>query len=116
MKKHDIPDEDRLHHIKDAISFICTQTTRITEDEFYRADVLKRAVVRELEVIGEAANGISDKLKLSYPEVPWRQMIATRHRIIHEYFHVNYVTVWGIIQNDLPTLNKQVEKILEERL
>jgi uncharacterized protein with HEPN domain len=116
MKKHEVLDKDRLHHIKEAIEFIQIQTAAISEDDFYKAEVLKRAVVRELEVIGEAGNGISDELKHTYPDIPWRQIIATRHRIIHEYFHVNYVTVWAIIQNDLPALKKQIEKILEERL
>jgi uncharacterized protein with HEPN domain len=115
MKKHKISDEDRLYHIRDAITFIRTQTAGIADDEFYRAEVLKRAVVREMEVIGEAANGLSDEIKQLYPEVLWRQIIATRHRIIHEYFHVNYVTVWSIIQNDLPALEKQVEKIIRGR-
>jgi uncharacterized protein with HEPN domain len=115
MKKHEISNEDRLHHIHDAIKFIRLQTAEISEEEFYRAEVLKRAVVRELEVIGEAANGISDDVKLQFPDVPWRQIIATRHRIIHEYFHVSYITVWAIMQNDLPRLDKQIEKIIRER-
>lgn len=114
MKKHEISDIDRLFHIKDAINFILSQTEKVTEDEFYNAEVLKRAVVRDLEVIGEAANSISEKLKLLYPEVQWRQIVATRHRIIHEYFHVNYVTVWAIIKNDLPQLEEQIIKMLSE--
>lgn len=115
MKKNEISDLDRLYHIRDAVNFILSQTTDLTEDEFYRNEVLKRAVVRDLEVIGEAANYISDEMKQQYREIEWRQIIATRHRIIHEYFHVSYVVVWEIIKNDLPILGEQVTKILSER-
>ncbi|MDB5207968.1 MAG: hypothetical protein JWR72_3043 [Flavisolibacter sp.] len=114
MRKHEISDLDRLYHIKEAIQFILSETEGITDDDFYRAEVLKRAVVRDLEVIGEASNSISDELKQRYPEVQWRQIIATRHRIIHEYFHVSYVAVWEIIKNDLPILEEQVNKMLSE--
>jgi uncharacterized protein with HEPN domain len=54
MRKHEISDLDRLYHIKEAIQFILSETEGITDDDFYRAEVLKRAVVRDLEVIGEA--------------------------------------------------------------
>lgn len=93
MRGHSIPDADRLRQIKDAIGFIQTQCAGLSDNGFYADEVLKRAVVRELEIIGEAANLISPQLKQSYPAVPWRQIVNTRHKIIHEYFHVNYVTV-----------------------
>jgi len=56
MRKHEISDRDRLYHIKEAIEFILSQTDGLTEDDFYRDEVLKRAFVQDLEVIGEAAN------------------------------------------------------------
>jgi uncharacterized protein with HEPN domain len=76
MRKHEISDKDRIYHIKKAIEFILFQTAGISEDEFYRNELLKRAVVRELEVIGEAANYISDELKQRYSEIQWRQIIT----------------------------------------
>lgn len=114
MKSHDISDADRLHHIKVAIDFIISHTEGLSEDDFYRNEILKRAVVRDLEVIGEAANSISEKTKENHPEIQWRQIIATRNKIIHEYFHVSYMLVWEIIKTDLPLLEIQVDKILTE--
>ncbi len=64
--------------------------------------------------MGEAANYISDELKQCYSEVQWRQIITTRNRIIHDYLHVSYLIVWGIIKNDLPLLQEQINKILSE--
>jgi uncharacterized protein with HEPN domain len=113
MRRHKLSDEDRLYHIRDAIQFILSATAEHDEERFYRDEILKRAVVRDLEVIGEAANSISEALKEKYPQVPWRQIIATRHRIIHEYFHVSYVMVWAIVQTDLPNLQGQINKILK---
>ena len=111
-----VADKDRLLHIKESIDFILSQTETITEDDFYRNELLKKATVRDLEIIGEAANYISEELKNKTPEIPWRQIIGTRHRIIHEYFHVSYVMVWEIVKNDLPILSQQINKILEEQL
>jgi uncharacterized protein with HEPN domain len=114
MRGHKIQDKDRLYHIQQAVEFILSQIVALDEHSFYGNEVLKRAVVRDLEVIGEAANGLSTALKEKYSDVPWQQIIATRHRIIHEYFHVNYVTVWGIVQDNLPELSIQIDKILKE--
>lgn len=114
MRKHEISDRDRLYHIKEAIEFIIFHKNGISEGEFYINELLKRAVVRELEVIGEAANNISDELKQRYPEIQWKQIISTRHRIIHDYLHVSYPVVWEIIKNDLLLLQEQVNKILSD--
>jgi uncharacterized protein with HEPN domain len=114
MKRLEISDADRLDHIKVALNFIISHTKGLSEDDFYRNEILKRAVVRDLEVIGEAANSISEKTKEKYPEIQWRQIVTTRNKIIHEYFHVSYVMVWEIIKTDLPLLEIQVDKILSE--
>ena len=113
MRKPDISDGDRLLYIQDALQFILLHTN-IAETDFYKDEVLKRAVVRDLEVIGEAANYLSKALKMRFYKVPWQQIIATRHRIIHEYFDVNYQTVWAIIKNDLPILKEAIQHILAE--
>ncbi len=114
MRKSKVADEDRLHHILEAINFILNQTAALAEDEFYKNEVLKKAVVHDLNIIGEAANYISAEIKQKYPGVSWPQIVATRHRLIHEYFYVNYRVVWEIIQNDLPVLKEQIEKVRRE--
>ncbi len=71
------------------------------------------AVVRELEIIGEAANSVPATLKKKYPEIPWKQMIAMRNRLIHAYFDVNHDVVWITTTEHLPKLIEQLKTILK---
>lgn len=71
------------------------------------------AVVRELEIIGEAANSIPESFRKKYPGIPWKQMIAMRNRLIHAYFDVDHDIVWITTKDDLPTLVTQLETILD---
>lgn len=72
------------------------------------------AVVRNLEIIGEASKNISSSIRRLYPEIPWDQMNGVRNILIHEYFGVDVVTVWYTAKNHLPILKKQLESILTE--
>ena len=72
------------------------------------------AIVRKLEIIGEAANNISDKFKARFPDVPWRDIIDMRNRLIHGYFGVDLNIVWQVITKDIPPLHKQIKDILKE--
>jgi len=56
-----------------------------------------------LEIIGEAANRLSESFKIQHPEIEWRKIIGLRHRIVHDYFNIDVEIVWKIIQKDLPT-------------
>ena len=67
-------------------------------------------VSRALEIIGEAAKNISLSCKNIYPDIPWREIIGVRDRIIHEYFSINWIIVWDIISNEIPVLKDQLEK------
>jgi uncharacterized protein with HEPN domain len=71
------------------------------------------AVRKEIEIIGEAANKISDKIKQQYPTLPWRKMIATRHKLSHEYFGVDAKTIWNVVEKELPTLKGQIQAIVQ---
>lgn len=62
--------------------------------------------------MGEAACNLSDDLRLSNPQVPWRQMIGLRNRVIHAYFEVNLQIIWEIIKGDIPTLKQEIKHIL----
>jgi len=74
----------------------------VTWEEFQRNELLQNAVMRPLEIIGEAARKISQETKDSHPEIPWNDMIGMRNRLIHEYFWINLQTVWDTVQNDIP--------------
>lgn len=71
------------------------------------------AVVRNLEIIGEAAKNISDDFRGKYPQIPWRELAGARDRLIHHYFGVNYDIVWVIAKKELPEIIIQLEQILD---
>jgi uncharacterized protein with HEPN domain len=73
------------------------------------------AVVRNLEVIGEAVRGVSQQTREAHPEIPWRKIAGTRDRVIHGYFSVSLRVVWDIVANDLPRLRSTVAAILAKR-
>jgi len=76
---------------------------------------LALALVRLLEVLGEAAKTVSNQCRQKYWEIPWRQIAGTRDRLIHGYFDVDLDVVWKIISSDLPSLVRQLEKALSDK-
>lgn len=72
------------------------------------------AVIRNFEIIGEAAKNLPDEIKAKYPEVPWAEMYLLRNKISHEYFGVDYEIIWDVAVNYLPENKKQIEAILKE--
>lgn len=70
------------------------------------------AVVRQLEIIGEAAKRLSEEVKASTPDIPWREIAATRDRLIHGYFTVKLDIVWNVVERDLPLLKKSLSGLL----
>ena len=110
MKKDDTV---YLHHILDAIELIEEYTQGMSENEFLSNSMAHDAVVRQIEIIGEAARSISDGFRSLHPKMPWGEMIGIRNKIIHEYFNVNYAIVWDTVQEDLLALQKIIKSIIE---
>ncbi|OYT52871.1 MAG: hypothetical protein B6U72_07295 [Candidatus Altiarchaeales archaeon ex4484_2] len=71
------------------------------------------AIVRNLEIIGEATKNISDNFKEKYPQIPWKKLAGLRDRLIHHYFGVNYDIVWVIVREELPEIISQIKEILD---
>jgi uncharacterized protein with HEPN domain len=103
-----------LHHIQDEVDFVLLATNNKTKDEVINDAVLSRAVIRSLEIIGEATKKLDDEFKAKHPGVEWSKMAKTRDRLIHDYFGVNYDIIWDIIQNKLPDLQSYITNILKE--
>ena len=105
--------DDRLYllHIRDAIDRIIAYTTG-GKDTFLADSKTQDAVIRNLEVIGEAVKNLSDQLKAAYTGVPWRQIAGMRDKMIHKYFGVDLELVWDAVDLDLPALKSHVELIL----
>jgi len=99
---------DILISARKAIQFI----EDLTFEEFYQSEIHQSAVIRPLEVIGEAARMISDETKTKHPEIPWWEMIGMRNRLIHEYFDINLATVWDTVTNNLPDLIQAIEPLV----
>jgi uncharacterized protein with HEPN domain len=83
-----------------------------TADDFARDDILQNAVMRLITVIGEAAGKVSPELRDAHPEIPWRDMIGMRHRLVHDYFRVDVNSVWDTVQQDLRPLIAAVEPLV----
>lgn len=111
MKKDDTV---YLRHILDGIQQIQDYVQGLSTERFLHDKLLQDGVVRQLEIIGEASRNLSAEFRQTCVEVPWSQIIALRNRIIHAYFDVNLRVVWEIVQDDLPSLKQQVERVLEE--
>ncbi len=112
MTKHkDLP---YIEHILDAINDIEESVKSLSRSDFFNNKDVKDANIRRLEIIGEAVKNISNSLKEKYNEIQWSKIAATRDKVIHNYFGVNLEIVWNIIDKDLPTLKKRIQKIKSE--
>ena len=107
--------DDRLYlnHIIDCIAQIEAYTQN-GQEAFMQNRLVQDAVIRNFEVMGEAAKRISPGLRTSHPEVPWQGITDFRNVLIHNYFKVDIQRVWQIVEVTLPTLKNQVETILQE--
>ena len=83
-------------------------------DDFISDDKTIDAVVRNFEIIGEAANRVPDNFKSHHPEIEWRRMTGLRNRIIHQYFGINYATVWKIKEENIPELADFIQQAIDE--
>lgn len=104
-------DSVRLKHILDAANEAVLLCEGRDRRELDTDRMLNLSLVRLLEIIGEAAAGISDPMKESYPHIPWHQMTSMRNRLIHGYFDINLDVVWQTIKMDLPALIDQLRNI-----
>jgi len=83
-------------------------------DEFAKDDKTSSAVVRKLEIIGEATKNITKEMRMKYKEIPWSDIARMRDKIIHFYFGVDYEIVWKVIKERLPVLKQQIKRVLKE--
>jgi uncharacterized protein with HEPN domain len=105
-------DRARLLDIDEAVQRI-KEKLPITKEEFLRSDLLQVWVLYHIQVVGEAANGISPEFQKQHLKIPWKDIIAMRHLLVHQYFGIDLDEVWSTAQQDLPKLQQEILRILK---
>ena len=103
-----------LIHMLDEVRFLRSRSAGLEYNDLIEDQVLQRAFVRSLEVLGEAAKNVSADFKKAYPEVDWKRIAGLRDKLIHHYFGVDLAIIWDVIQNKLDSLEQACKKLLEK--
>jgi uncharacterized protein with HEPN domain len=103
-----------LQDIWESILAIEEYSHGLSEDEFYSNRQAQDAVVRRLEIIGEAAKNIDKDFRNKHPQIPWKKIAGMRDIIAHEYFGVKLDRVWDVIRKDLSDLKEKIRTVMEE--
>lgn len=103
-----------IEDISKSIEKIEEYTYDMSKEEFFRASQVQDAVIRRLEIIGEAAKNIPEDFRNEHPEILWKQIAGMRDILIHGYFDVNLERVWIVVERDLPDLKQKILRILEK--
>ncbi len=102
-----------LGHICESIDHIEKYIASFSYIQFIKNPQLQDAVVRRLEIIGEATKNLPQEFRNKYPEIPWKFMAGTRDVMSHEYFGVDFMMIWNIIKKELPSLKIKILKLIE---
>lgn len=100
-----------IQDIKETIDRIMSYTAQMEYDDFLQDHKTQDAVIRNIEILGEAAKLLSNETKEKYSNIPWKDIAGTRDKLIHDYFGVNIDIVWDIVKNEIPLLYKKMKDI-----
>jgi uncharacterized protein with HEPN domain len=106
-------DKARLSHILEAINEIESYTTNTDYDTFIENSMMRFACIKQMEIIGEAGNHISEESKSRFSDIEWSQIKGMRNIFVHEYFGIDSKIVWDIITSDLPELKRKIIAVIE---
>jgi uncharacterized protein with HEPN domain len=103
---------DFLRHIEHECDYLMRMKQGKDRTALLDDETNSRAIVRSLEVIGEAVKKLPDEVRVKYPQVEWAEMAGMRDVLIHHYFGIDYDIVWNVLQNDIPELHHELERII----
>lgn len=109
-----LKDRERLEHMLSAIDRILRYTKGKSFQNLLDDDMMYYAVVKNIEIIGEAANMLTNDFQSAHPETPWKMVKGMRNYIVHEYFQIDNVVVWDVVTKELTTLRDQIIRDLIE--
>lgn len=101
-----------LRHILESIRWIEEYTEGISKDDFLRLTKVQDAVIRRLEIVGEAVKNLPSEFREKYLDIPWRQIAGIGDVLIHGYFGVDLDLLWNVVKKDIPDLKQKISKIL----
>ena len=110
-----IRDKGRLEHILEQLNNVESFLNGKSLDDLQKDKILQYAVIKSIEIIGEAAYMLSSEFREAHPEVEWDGIIRMRHVLVHGYYQISVPLVWSIIEDDLPPFRDQIEKLLTEK-
>ena len=112
--REQLRDRERLEHILAAINRVSRYTKDKSYEDLLSDDMMYYAVVKNIEIMGEAANMLTQEFQTAHPETPWKMVKGMRNYIVHEYFQIDSAVVWDVVSSELPTLRQQIEQYLSD--
>ena len=112
--KSELGDKQRLQHMLDAIGEVESYVSTSSFEDFLSNSMMRFASIKQLEIVGEAANMLSKGLKEKFTNIEWSQVVAARNIFVHEYFGIDIDLVWQILVKDLPALKSKIEAVIKE--
>lgn len=110
-----MPKDDLIYvgHMLDTARIAAAKVDGMDRAEFDADDNLRLAVAHLIQTIGEAARRVSEKFRDAHPETPWRAIVGMRHKVVHDYLHVDFDIVWDVATADLPALIPNLEEMVD---
>lgn len=103
-----------LIHILECIELVEEYSNNLSKEKFLKNIVVQDAIIRRLEIIGEATRNLPNEFRSEYSEVAWKKILAARNILAHNYFGIDLNTIWRIVKNDIQPLKEQIGKMLKK--